>query len=135
MYFLVQLKRAKLPCRDLVLFYATCIRSILAYAAPVFFYALSKCSQCELQQVQKSALSIINLVPRVLSYPSLRSERDTGRRENLGTRLYQSFGPVCLMTRHLMKLVFRSLFHIGRTYVTKFLTLPSATRITNLTSY
>ena len=29
LYFLVQLKRAKLPCRDLVLFYATCIRSIL----------------------------------------------------------------------------------------------------------
>ena len=42
LYFLVQLKRAKLPCRDLVLFYATCIRSILVYAAPVFFYALTK---------------------------------------------------------------------------------------------
>jgi len=27
-----------------------------------------------------------NLVPRVLSYPSLRSERETGRRKNLGTR-------------------------------------------------
>ena len=42
LYFLVQLKRAKLPCRDLVLFYAICIRSILVYAAPVFFYALTK---------------------------------------------------------------------------------------------
>ena len=29
LYFLVQFKRAKLPCRDLFLFYATCIRSIL----------------------------------------------------------------------------------------------------------
>ena len=48
---------------------------------------------------------------------------------------YQSFAPVRLMTRHLMKLVFRPLFHIARTYVTRFLTLPSATRITNLTSY
>ena len=59
MYFLVQLKRAKLPCRDLVLFYATCIRSILVYAAPVFFYALPKYLQCELERVQKRALSII----------------------------------------------------------------------------
>ena len=48
---------------------------------------------------------------------------------------YQSFAPVRLMTRHLMKLVFRPLFHIARTYVTMFLTLPSATRTTNLTSY
>ena len=29
LYFLVQLKRAKLPGRDLVLFYATCIRSVV----------------------------------------------------------------------------------------------------------
>ena len=59
LYFLIQLKRAKLPCMDLVLFYATCIRSILVYAAPVFFYALPKYLQCELERVQKRALSII----------------------------------------------------------------------------
>ena len=59
LYFLVQFKRAKLPCRDLVLFCATCIRSILVYAAPVFFYALPKYLQCELERVQKRALSII----------------------------------------------------------------------------
>ena len=59
LYFLIQLKRAKLPCMDLVLFYATCIRSILVYAAPVFFYALPKYLQCELEWVQKRALSII----------------------------------------------------------------------------
>ena len=59
LYFLVQLKRAKLPCRDLVLFYATCIRSILVYAAPVFFYALPKYLQCELERVQKRAMLII----------------------------------------------------------------------------
>ena len=59
MYFLVQLKRAKLPCRDLVLFYATCIRSIQVYTAPAFFYALTKYLQCELERVQKRALSII----------------------------------------------------------------------------
>ena len=59
LYFLVQLKRAKLPCRDLVFFYAACIRSILVYAAPVFFYALPKYLQRELERVQKRALSII----------------------------------------------------------------------------
>ena len=59
MYFLVQLKRAKLPCRDLVLFYATGIKSILVYAALVFFYALPKYLQCELGVGPKRALSII----------------------------------------------------------------------------
>ena len=59
MYFLVQRKRVKLPCRDLVLFYATCRRSILVYAAPVFFYTLAKYLQCDLKRVQKRALSII----------------------------------------------------------------------------
>ena len=34
----------------------------------------------------------INLVPRVLSYPSLGIERETGRRENLGTRLAWDLG-------------------------------------------
>ena len=54
LYFLVQLKR-----RDLVLLYATYIRSILVYAAPLFFHALPKYLQCELERVQKTALSII----------------------------------------------------------------------------
>ena len=107
LYFLVQLKRARLPCRDLVLFYVTCRRTILVYVAPVFFYALPKYLRCELERVQKRAMSIIC--------------------------------PICLMTRHLRKLVFQTLFHIARTYVTRtvtrFLTLPLATRITNLTSY
>ena len=56
LYFLVQLKRAKLPCRDVVLFYATRRRSILVYAAPVFFYAMPRYLQCELERVQKRAL-------------------------------------------------------------------------------
>ena len=55
----MQLKRAKLPCRDLVLFYITCIRSILTYAVPVFHYALRMYLQRELERVQERALSII----------------------------------------------------------------------------
>ena len=59
LYFLVQLKREKLPSNDLVLLYMTCIRSILSYTVPVFYYALPKYLQNDLERVQKRALSII----------------------------------------------------------------------------
>ena len=104
LYFLVQLERAKLPCRDLVLFYATCIRSILVYAAPVFFYALPKYLQCELERVQKRATLII--CPS-LSYDEALNEA------GIPTIISYSEG----------------------TYVTRFLTLPSATWITNYNNY
>ena len=65
LYFLVQLKRAKRPLKDLVLFCTTCIRSVVTYAIRVFFYALSKYLQCELDRVQKRAFSIIS--PGVLT--------------------------------------------------------------------
>ena len=63
LYFLVQLKRAKVPCEDLGLFYTTCIRSVLDYAVPVFYYSLPKYLIHELERIQKRALTII--------YPSL----------------------------------------------------------------
>ena len=62
LYFLVQLKRAKLPPdSDLLLFYCTCIRSVhvLTYAVPVFCQALPLYLKYEIEQVQKRALSII----------------------------------------------------------------------------
>lgn len=37
MFFLIQLKRAKVSRHELTLFYTTCIRSVLTYASPVFF--------------------------------------------------------------------------------------------------
>ena len=58
-YFLVQLKRAKMPFSDLVLFYTTCVRSILTYALPVFHHALVKYLKVELEGIQKRALAII----------------------------------------------------------------------------
>ena len=61
LYFLKQLKRARVPCKDMVLFYISCIRSILTYAVPVFHYALPKYLQCDLERVQKRALSKICL--------------------------------------------------------------------------
>ena len=57
LYFLVQLNLSR---KELVLFYIICIRSILTYAIPVFFYALPKYLQNELERLQRRAFSIIN---------------------------------------------------------------------------
>ena len=37
LYFLTQLKRAGVPKKDLALFYVSCVKSVIDYAAPVFF--------------------------------------------------------------------------------------------------
>ena len=58
-YFFIQLKRANAPLKDLVLFYITCIRSVLTYAVPVFFDGLPNYMKIELERVQKRAFSII----------------------------------------------------------------------------
>ena len=42
LYFLVQLNRSRVPRHDMSTFYTACIRSVLTYAAPAFFYALPK---------------------------------------------------------------------------------------------
>ena len=49
LYFLVQLKRAKVARTDLGLFYSSCIRSIMDYAVPVFHYSLPKYLMHELE--------------------------------------------------------------------------------------
>ena len=59
MFFLVQLKRAKVSRHELILFYIPCIRSVLTYGWPVFFYALSMYLKKGLERVEKRALSII----------------------------------------------------------------------------
>ena len=40
LYFLTRLKRAGVPKQDLALFYVSCVRSFIDYAAPVFFNGL-----------------------------------------------------------------------------------------------
>ena len=59
LYFLRQLKQAKIADKELVIFYTTCIRSIMAYACPVFHNGLSKYLSDELERIQKRALRII----------------------------------------------------------------------------
>ena len=40
LYFLVQLKRARVPPQDLALFYTSCVRSVVDYAIPAFYHCL-----------------------------------------------------------------------------------------------
>ena len=58
-FFLVQLKRARVPQKDLCLFYITCVRFVIDYAAPVFHHALPAYLSLELERVQKRAMRII----------------------------------------------------------------------------
>ena len=39
-HFIVLLKRARVPCNDILNFYCTAIRSVLEYCAPLFHHAL-----------------------------------------------------------------------------------------------
>ena len=54
LFFLV-----RVPPNDLVLFYTACIRSIIDYAIPAFYYALPQYLKNELVRLQKRAISII----------------------------------------------------------------------------
>ncbi len=60
LYFLVQLKRAKIPVEDLVLFHTSCVRSVMYYAIPAFYHALPQYLKNELIRVEKRAMSIVN---------------------------------------------------------------------------
>ena len=59
LYFLRQLKRSQATPEELILFYITCIRSILEYACPVFHRALPGYLSEDLERLQKRALRII----------------------------------------------------------------------------
>ena len=59
LYFLIQLKRARVSQKDLCLFYVTCVRSVIDYAPPVFHYSLPAYLTHELERVQRRAMRII----------------------------------------------------------------------------
>jgi hypothetical protein len=59
LYFLSQLKRAKVGKKELVLFFIACIRPILEYASPVFHNGLTNYLGQDLERIQKRALRII----------------------------------------------------------------------------
>ena len=59
LYYLVQLRRAKVPPCDLALFYTSCIRSVMDHAAPVFHHSLPKYLMNELVRIEKRAMNIV----------------------------------------------------------------------------
>ena len=59
LYFLMQLKRSRVPRHNMSTFYTACIRSVLTYTAPTFFNAPPKYLKDKLVQVKKQAMSII----------------------------------------------------------------------------
>ena len=59
LYFLTQLKRAGVPKQYLALFYVSYVRSVIDYAAPVFFNGLPQYLKKEPVRLEKRAVSII----------------------------------------------------------------------------
>ena len=56
MYFLRQLRRAKVPATEmmsLMCFYCTCIRPIVEYASPVFHYGIPKYLCKDIERIQR----------------------------------------------------------------------------------
>ena len=91
LFFLVQLKRARVHATDIINFYCACIRPVLEYGAQVFHYALPEYLQKNLERVQKCALSFI--FPGITYEERLElSNVDTlsTRRQNLCDSLFRS---------------------------------------------
>ena len=59
LYCLFQLKRARVPQKDLFLFYIACVRFVIDYAAQVFHHALPAYLSQELERVQTRAMRIV----------------------------------------------------------------------------
>jgi len=76
LFFLIQLKRSKVSTTDLVLFYMTCIRSVIDYAVPLME---------ELERIQKRAMAII--------YPQF-NYNDALSKANIST-VKEHFNQIC----------------------------------------
>ena len=59
LYFLSQLKRARVGTKELVPFYTMCIRPVQEYASPVFHKSLTNHIDQDLEKIQNRALRII----------------------------------------------------------------------------
>ena len=59
LYFLIQLKRARVPPHDLALLYISCVKSAIDHTVSVFYNTLPQYLKNELLRLEKRALSII----------------------------------------------------------------------------
>ncbi len=90
LYFIVLLKRARVPVEDIILFYCTCIRPILEYCAPVFLHSLSKYLNDDLERVQKRVFSFLS-PGNSYQYNLEKSQQPTlhSRRQDLCDNLFR----------------------------------------------
>ena len=91
LYFLRQLKRAKVPANDLLSFYIICIRPVVECACPVYNTSLPQYLSDQLERLQKRALRIISTndlsyrqALEVINIPALYD-----RREVIGNPMFQ----------------------------------------------
>ena len=87
LYFLRQLKKSHVATRELLLFYITCIRSILEYGSPVFHRALPSYLSEDLERLRKRAMKIIYpelSYAKALELAGLLTLYDRLRRGNCG---------------------------------------------------
>ena len=59
LYFISQLKGAKVSPEDLIKIYAACIHSVLLYACQVYHYTLPNYMSKSIEQIQKWAVKVI----------------------------------------------------------------------------
>ena len=58
-YFVVQLKRAKVPPKEIITFYCSCVRPVLEYSSEVYHFALPVYLSNAIERVQRRVTSII----------------------------------------------------------------------------
>ena len=59
LYFLTQLKRSQVGCKELVQFFKTCIRFLIEYASPVYHDSLPDYLSNDLEIIQEGAMHIV----------------------------------------------------------------------------
>ena len=90
LYFLKQLKRARVATKDLVIFYITCIRPTMEYACPVYHNSLPNYLSDELESLQKRAMRIIfPSLPYFEALELAKLETSYIRRQTQTTNLFQ----------------------------------------------
>ena len=97
LYFLRRLKKSHVATRELLLFYITCIRSILEYGSPVFHRALPSYLSEDLERLQKRAMKIYPELSyaKALELAGLLTLYD--RREAIAAKL---FDEICANQSH-----------------------------------
>jgi len=71
LYFLKQLKRAGVPCAQLLHFYLTVIRPVLEYATPVWHHLITEAHTEQIEAVQKKEPFESSIVIPVICHTSM----------------------------------------------------------------